>query len=404
MKIYQVGGSVRDEILGIQKSADRDFVVVNATVEEFLNAFPNAKKVGANFPVFLVNGEEYAFARKEKKVSPGHKGFDIISDPEVTLEEDLKRRDITINAIAKDIETGELIDPCGGLKDIKNKKIVHITDAFAEDPLRVYRVARFSAVLNDFSVDPSTIGLMNSLKKELYEISVERVWGECVKALSAGDPSKFFELLKESKVLDIHFTELNDLIGVPAGPAEYHPGEIDTFDHTMKSLRRISGKTKGTDPMLAFSVLCHDLGKGLTSPENYPHHYDHDKAGIESVENFCKKLKTPSSYLKCGVMASKYHLVAAKIKEMRPAKAVKLLSELKHFPAGSIKGFLRLIYADSGEGTETLSSYIDKVLPALDEKLPEKWKDMGEKSGEILLQIKAEKYKELKDNIISGEK
>jgi tRNA nucleotidyltransferase (CCA-adding enzyme) len=404
MKIYQVGGSVRDEIAGIKRRGDTDFVVVNATVGEFLNKFPNAKKVGADFPVFIVNGEEYAFARKEKKISPGYKGFEITADPEITLEEDLKRRDITINAIAKDIETGEIIDPCGGQKDIKNKKIVHITDSFTEDPLRVYRVARFGAVFYDFSVDSSTIGLMSSLKKELHELSVERVWGECLKALSASDPSRFFELLKESKVLGVHFGELSDLVGVPAGPAQYHPGEADSFDHTMKALRRISNKKNGTDPLLAFSVLCHDLGKGTTDPQNYPHHYNHDKAGVLQVESFSNRLKTPAVYTKSAMMSARFHMTIGKIKELKPSKGVKLLSELQKFPAGGIKGFLKVLHADSGQDITEVEEFIKKVLPSLEEKLPEKWENKGKKSGEMLLQIKTEKYKELKTRIISGEK
>ncbi len=397
MKIYQVGGSVRDKILGRNKFSDRDFVVVNATVDEFLKKYPCAKKVGSDFPVFLVDNEEYAFARKEKKVSAGHKGFEIVADPDVTLEEDLKRRDITINAIAEDIETGELLDPCNGIKDIDRKRIVHITDAFAEDPLRVYRVARFGAVFHDFSIDSSTVKLMNSLKNELEELPVERVWTECRKALSSEDPARFFELLVEAGVLEVHFKEVQKLVKVPAGPQEYHPDDIDTFHHTMKALRRISDKEKGTDPQIAFSVLCHDLGKGLTDPENHPHHYGHDKEGVKEVKSFCERLKTPSSYLKCGTMASRYHLVLGKIKELRPSKAVNVLSELRLFPAGGIEGFLKLVYADSGEDVEELKNFIIKVIPALDVKLPQKWRDRGLKSREIHLQLKAEKYKELKN-------
>jgi len=398
MKIYQVGGSVRDEIMGIKKSADIDFVVVNGTEEEFFLKFPTAKKVGADFPVFLVEGKEYAFARIEKKVSPGYRGFEITADRSVTLEEDLKRRDITINAIAKDIETGEVFDPCGGIDDIRNKRIVHITDAFAEDPLRVYRIGRFASVFHDFSVEKTTIDMMSSLKEELSEISVERVWIECKKALSSGDPARFFEILKESDVIGVHFGEIEKLIGVPAGPAQYHPGEADSFDHTMKALRRISDKVNGTDPLLAFSVLCHDLGKGLTDPENYPHHYDHDKSGASQVEKLCSRLKMPAIYLKSAEMSSRHHMTLGKIKELRPSKAVKLLSEIELFPAGGIKGFLKVIYADSGEKTDALFDFIEQVIPALEEKLPEKWKNLGYKSGEMLLQIRSEKYKELKDN------
>ncbi len=404
MKIYQVGGSVRDKIMGIEKPADKDFVVVNGTEEEFLNKFPDAKKVGASFPVFLVNGEEYAFARKEKKVSPGYRGFEIIADRSVTLEEDLKRRDITINAMALDLETGEIIDPYGGINDIERKKIIHITDSFAEDPLRVYRVARFSSVFHDFAIDPSTVLLMKKLKEELKEISAERVWTECQKALSGKDPARFFEVLKECEVLDIHFAEIEDLINVPAGPEEFHPGDIDTFDHTMKALRRLSCNPGGDDPVLVFSMLCHDLGKGLTDPDNYPHHYQHDKKGVKAVKELCGRLKAPSVYSKSAELVSRYHLTVGKIKELRPAKGVKVLEEIKNFPAGGISGFLKIVRSDSGRDTEDIENFIEKVIPALNEKLPDKWKDLGRKSGELLLQIKAEKYKELKERYKSEEK
>ena len=394
MLIFQVGGSIRDELLGINAS-DSDFVVVNATVDEFLRKFPNAKRIGKSFPVFSVDGKEYAFARKEKKISPGYTGFEVESNPEITIEEDLLRRDITINAIARNIETGEIIDPYNGIKDLENKRIVHVSDAFAEDPLRVYRVARFAARFHDFRIDKKTLELMSALKQELCYLSEERVWAECLKALSSVRPSRFFNVLKECGLLDVHFYEIAQLIDVPAGPEEYHPDDKDTFDHTMKALDRLSDISKAADPVLNFAVLCHDLGKGLTEKEQYPHHYGHDKAGEGTVKEFCKRLKIPNQFRKAALLSVKYHMTLPKIMEMRPVKVLKMLEKLNDFPSGQISGFLQILYADSGTFPENIDLFIQKITPALEMKLPEKWWNLGKKSSEKLMQLKIEKYKEL---------
>ncbi|HPA56442.1 MAG TPA: HD domain-containing protein [bacterium] len=398
MKIYSVGGSVRDEILK-EKSSDRDFVVVGATVEEFLKKFPNAKKIGSSFPVFLVDGAEYAFARIEKKSGPGYHGFEIESHPEVTLIEDLKRRDLTINAMAKDIETGEIIDPFGGIKDLDNKRIVHVTEAFAEDPLRVYRVARFASRFYDFSIDKTTIKLMNSLKNELNTLSVERVWTECLKALSSKKPARFFSVLDEAGVLDVHFPELLNLKNVPAGPVEYHPEDIDTFHHTVSALERVSDIQSGTDPLLSFSVICHDFGKALTNPDDYPHHHGHDKSGVELIKTFSKRLKVPKKFEEAAVIFTKNHMKISRIFEMTPSKALKLIQEMGKFPY-SIEGFLKCVEADSGKPSDHLMTFIQQVLPALEVKLPEKWHNQGEKSAAMLNQLRIEKYKELKKQFL----
>jgi len=390
MKIYQVGGSVRDEILGITPS-DRDFLVVGATEEQFLEKYPHAKKIGKSFPVFLVNGSEYAFARKEKKVSPGYRGFEVEFSPDVTLEEDLSRRDITINSIAKDSLTGELIDPFNGIGDIRSKRIVHVTKAFSEDPLRVYRVARFAAKFCDFYVDDKTVDLMSGLKSELKTISAERVWIECVKAMASGCPSRFFKILKEAKVLDVHFPELSALIGVPAGPVEFHPNEKDSFDHTMRAMKRTP-----PDPIYIFCILCHDLGKSLTPEKIYPHHYEHDLNGVELVKALCKRLKVPRKYERSAFLTTRYHMTLSRLPEMRPGKAVDLLRKLEGFEPDGVKGFLRILEADSGESTQKLEEFIDMVIPSIDEKLPEEFWNMGSKSTEKLREIMVKKYKELK--------
>jgi len=390
MKIYQVGGSVRDEILDTLPS-DRDFVVVGATVDEFLKKFPKAIKVGRSFPVFLVDGNEYAFARKEKKISAGYRGFDVEFSPDITLEEDLARRDITINSIAKDVETGEIIDPFNGINDIRAKRIVHVTKAFSEDPLRVYRVARFAARFCDFFVDEKTIELMNSLKGELDTLSVERVWAECLKAMESTCPSRFFKILREAEVLDIHFPELFELIDVPAGPVEFHGDEKDSFDHTMKAIKRTP-----RDPVLVFSVLCHDLGKALTPKEIYPHHYSHDTNGVEPVKALCKRLKVPKKYERSAFLTARYHMTLSRLPEMRPGKAVNLLRKLDGFEPAGIFGFLKIIQADSGQDTDKLEEFIERVLPSIREKLPEEFWNQGVKSTEILNEMMIKKYVELK--------
>ena len=399
MKIYSVGGSVRDEILG-ETSADSDFVVVGATVEDFLKKFPNAKKIGSSFPVFLVDGSEYAFARKEKKRGRGYHGFEIESHPEVTLIEDLRRRDITINAIAKDLETAEIIDPFGGMKDLDNRRIVHVTDAFAEDPLRVYRVARFAARFHDFSIDETTVKLMNSLKNELNTLSVERVWTECLKAISSKKPARFFTVLDEAEVLDVHFPELFNLKNVPAGPAEYHPDDSDSFHHTISALERISDILNGTDPLTAFSVICHDFGKALTNPDDYPHHHGHDKSGVELIKAFSKRLKIPKKFEEAAILFAHNHMKISRIFEMTPLKAIKLIEQMQKFPH-TIEGFLKCVEADSAKPADDLRNFIEKVLPALNVRLPGKWQNQGEKSAMMLNQLRIEKYKELKREISS---
>ncbi|HNW82417.1 MAG TPA: HD domain-containing protein [bacterium] len=398
MLIFQVGGSVRDELLGINPS-DSDFVVVNATIEEFILKFPNAKRIGKSFPVFSVDGKEYAFARKERKISSGYTGFEVESNPEITIEEDLLRRDITINAIAINVETGEITDPYNGIKDLNDKRIVHVSNAFTEDPLRVYRVARFAARFHDFKIDPKTLELMRSLKSELNFLSEERVWMECLKALSSKKASRFFNVLNYCDLLDIHFPEIAKLSGVPAGPEKYHPDDKDAFDHTMKALDRLSDHSQTADPVLNFAVLCHDLGKGLTEKEIYPHHYGHDKAGERAVKEFCKKIKIPNQFKKAALMSAKYHMMLPKIMEMRPAKVLNMLKDINGFPSGGIAGFLQILYADSGTYPENIARFIEKITPALEMKLPEQWRDLGKKSSEKLMQIKIEKYKELSRSV-----
>ena len=393
MKIYQVGGSVRDEILGIE-AYDRDFVVVGATEAEFLAKFPKAEKVGRSFPVFLVNGCEYAFARRERKNGHGYTGFDVEFSPDITLEEDLLRRDITINAIAKDpVLPNRYIDPYGGIEDIRNKRIVHVSKAFSEDPLRVYRVARFAAKFPDFSVDPETIKLMRSMGEELLSLSTERVWNELEKALVYPRPSRFFEILKEADLLKYHFPEVLALVGVPAGPIQYHP-EGDAFIHTIETMDRL--KLSGNnDPVAMFATLCHDWGKAASSPDNYPHHYGHDKAGVDIIEKFCRRMKNvPERYRFAAKTVAKYHMIVREIDKITPKKAINIIKDITSTSCG-LDGFMDAVKADNARQNDDARAFIKKMLPVLDVKLPEKYWNAGKKSAEILMQLKILKYKEL---------
>ncbi|MCK5808219.1 HD domain-containing protein, partial [bacterium] len=334
MKIYRVGGSVRDELLYGKIKGDRDYVVVGATEEEFLDRYPTAQKVGKAFPVFLVDGDEYAFARTERKVSAGYHGFETIFDPTITLEEDLKRRDLTINAIAKDCETGELTDPFNGQADLQAKKIIHVSDAFSEDPLRAYRVARFAATLPGFTVDIATIELMKTLLDELHTLSPERVWSECNRSLAQEAPDRFFIVLQKSNLLSAHFPELQKLIGVPAGPAEFHPEE-DSFTHSIETMMRVTS----SDPIIRFAALMHDIGKGETPQNEWPSHHNHTKTGLKLLKTFAKRLKVQSKHQKAANLAIKYHMKAGIIDEMTPKKIVDLLVAVRSFPVDGVRGF-----------------------------------------------------------------
>ena len=266
-RLYLVGGAVRDSLLN-RAIYDEDYCVVGIDKDTFVKLFPKCYARGKSFEVFDIEGKEFALARREKKIGKGHKEFEITTGKEITIEEDLKRRDLSINSIAKDVLTGKIIDPYGGVEDIKNKIIRATSKAFMEDPLRVYRTARFASEL-EFTVEENTIRMMDKLKNELETLSKERVFVEFRKALGTNKPSIFFNVLKEANVLDIHFKEIYDLIG-SIQPIKYHP-EGDSYNHTMLALDNAIQYTN--DLLVRYSVLVHDLGKGLTPKEMYPHHY-----------------------------------------------------------------------------------------------------------------------------------
>ena len=328
MKKYLVGGAVRDELLG-RPSKDRDYVVVGQTPETMLAQ--GYKAVGKDFPVFLhpVSGEEYALARTERKVGKGHCGFEVVADPTVTLDDDLARRDLTINAIAKDLDTGALVAPHGGLEDLKKGILRHVSPAFEEDPLRVLRVARFAARYADlgFSVAPETLSLMGRMaaRGDLDELTAERVWGEVSKALTCPRPSVFLQVLRQCGALKAIAPEVDRLYGVPQ-VEEHHP-EIDTGIHTEMVVDQAARLAPG-NAEVAFAALVHDLGKGLTPEEEWPKHHKHEENGVQPVLEVCARWKVPADYRALAAAVCEHHLTAHRAMEIRPGTFLSLFENL----------------------------------------------------------------------------
>lgn len=338
-KLYLVGGAIRDTLLE-KPIYDEDYCVTGLAKEKFLEIFPNAKARGKQFEVFDIDGREFALARIDKKTGIGHKNFKVITNKNITIYQDLKRRDLTINAIAKDISTGEIIDPFNGLEDIRNKTIKAINRKYKEDPLRAYRTARFAAQLN-FKVETKTLKMMHSLKKELSSLSKERVFEEFKKALAAKKPSIFFNVLKEAKILDVHFKEIYDLIG-SLQPEKYHP-EGDSYNHTMLALDNCAKITDNLE--IRYATLVHDLGKGLTPKEMYPHHYGHDIKGVEPVKNLSNRIGTPIRWKKSGVTSAKEHMKAGAFFKMTTPKKVQFIEKISKTTLG-LGGLQVVVYCD----------------------------------------------------------
>lgn len=305
MNVYLVGGAVRDRLLGLPVK-DRDWVVTGATIDEMLAL--NYQQVGRDFPVFLhpETKEEYALARVERKSGKGHTGFATDASPAVTLEEDLLRRDLTINAIAEST-SGELIDPYRGQADIEARLLRHVSPAFAEDPLRVLRAARFAArfAALGFTVAPETLELMRQITDsgELEHLVAERVWQEIHRALTTDMPWVFLQVLRDCGALAVVLPELDRLFGVPQ-PAKYHP-EIDTGVHTLMVLERATLET--ANPLVRFAALVHDLGKGLTPPSIWPSHTNHETLGAGEIDRLAKRLRIPADYAELARMVSLQH-------------------------------------------------------------------------------------------------
>ena len=326
MKTYLVGGAVRDALLKLPVK-DRDWVVVGATPEAMLAQ--GFQQVGRDFPVFLHphSREEYALARTERKSGNGYTGFVTWSAPDVTLEQDLQRRDLTINAIAQR-ENGELIDPFHGERDLQARLLRHVSDAFNEDPLRVLRVARFAARFAhlNFRIADETQALMRQMAAsgELSHLTAERVWKETEKALTSRNPQVYFQTLRDCGALEVLFPELDRLFGIPA-PAKWHP-EIDTGVHTLMTLTMAASLSDEID--VRFATLFHDVGKALTPPEKWPSHHGHGAAGVPLVEALCQRLRVPNAIRDLALIVTEFHDVVHTIERQSADALVALFDRI----------------------------------------------------------------------------
>lgn len=326
MKIYLVGGAVRNQLLSLPVH-ERDWVVVGADIATMLaNGF---QQVGKDFPVFLhpKTREEYALARTERKAGVGYTGFECFADKSVTLEEDLLRRDLTVNAIAQE-DNGQLIDPYGGVNDLNNRILRHVSEAFREDPLRVLRVARFAATLYPlgFTVAKETQELMFEMAQsgELSELTTERVWKETEKSLLSPAPHIYFQVLRDCGALKVLFPEIDALFGVPQSP-QHHP-EIDTGIHTLMVLEQAAKLS--ADLNVRFAALTHDLGKALTPQSEWPRHIQHEQRGLAPLRALSERLKVPKEITQNALLACEYHLLSHRAFELRAETVLKLFSSL----------------------------------------------------------------------------
>ena len=326
MQVYLVGGAVRDHLLG-HPYHEKDYVVVGATPAQMLEL--GYQPVGKDFPVFLhpQTKEEYALARTERKSGHGYHGFEFHTDVSVTLEQDLIRRDLTINAMAMD-EAGQIYDPYGGQQDLENRILRHVSDAFVEDPLRVLRIARFAARYTSagFVIADETMALMQRLTEsgELNALIPERVWKETSRALSERHADVYFEVLRQCGALKVLFPEIDALYGIPQRP-EYHP-EIDCGIHTMMSLQQACRQNYSLD--VRFAVLVHDLGKALTPLEELPRHIMHEERGIKPVNELCERLKVPTYTKQLALAVCKEHLKCHQAFNLKPGTLWRLLQRL----------------------------------------------------------------------------
>jgi len=327
MRIYLVGGAVRDKLLG-RPEGDRDYVVTGARPDDLLAQ--GYRPVGKDFPVFLHpdSGEEYALARTERKSGHGYHGFVFQTDPAVTLEQDLARRDLTINAIAQD-EHGALVDPYGGVRDIEARVLRHVSPAFVEDPVRLLRVARFAARFAPlgFRVADETMALLQRMVAagEVDHLVPERVWAETRKALAEPQPSAFLRVLRSCGALHVLFPEVDALYGVPQR-AEFHP-EIDTGVHMEMVLDAAAAIAPGDD-LVGFCAFTHDLGKALTPPDMLPRHIGHEQRGVAPLRALAARLKVPTEHAALAELVCREHLNAHRALELKPATVLKLLAAL----------------------------------------------------------------------------
>lgn len=378
MKVYLVGGAVRDQLLGLPVK-DRDWIVIGAVPATLLSL--GYQQVGKDFPVFLnpKTKEEYALARTERKAGASYTGFICDFSPTITLEQDLIRRDLTINAMAQS-EDGEIIDPYGGKQDLENRILRHISPAFSEDPLRVLRVARFAARYHSlgFKIASETLALMAELAQsgELQHLTAERVWLETEKALNEKNPEIYFETLHKTGALSVLFPEIDALYGVP-NPVKHHP-EVDSFIHTMLVLEQAVNLTKN-NPILnksavRFAAICHDLGKALTPQNILPHHYGHEQAGIKPTRSLCKRLKVPSYFQELAELTCEFHTHIHKAFELRAETVITLFNRFDVWRKPQrFQEFLQVCLADTRgrTGFEKKDypqiNYINQLLQAANE-------------------------------------
>ena len=329
MQVYLVGGAVRDALLGLAVK-ERDWVVVGSTREELLGL--KYREVGRDFPVFLHpdTHEEHALARLERKVAPGYRGFTVEFGPQVTLEEDLARRDLTINAIAQSAD-GTLLDPHGGRRDLDARVLRHVSPAFVEDPVRVLRVARFAArfAALGFRVAPETLELMRAMveRREVDALVPERVWQETEKALRERGAAEFFRVLRECGALRPIYPEIDALFGVPQ-PAQWHP-EIDTGVHTLMVLDQAA--VLSPDTRVRFAALVHDLGKGTTPREEWPSHRGHEERSVSLIEALAERLRLPGEYRDLSVIVARYHGIVHRAFELRPKTILEFMERADAF-------------------------------------------------------------------------
>ena len=324
LKLYLVGGAVRDRLLGVDPP-DRDWVVVGSTPEQMVEL--GFEPVGKDFPVFIhkPTGEEYALARTERKTARGYQGFQFNTSQEISLEDDLERRDLTINAIAEDSD-GNIVDPFNGRADLESGVLRHVSEAFVEDPVRILRVARFAARF-DFTVANETLELMRTMvsNSEVDALVPERVWQEMHKALLTDRPQRFFEVLRDCGALSRVLPEIDDLFGIPQ-TAKYHP-EIDTGIHTMMVIEQATKLT--VDPQVRFAALVHDLGKAVTPKEILPSHTGHEKGGLAIIDALCERLRVPKKYRSLALAVAEYHLHMHKIFELKASTVFNMLHKTR---------------------------------------------------------------------------
>jgi tRNA nucleotidyltransferase (CCA-adding enzyme) len=329
MRTYLVGGAVRDELMG-RPVGERDWVVVGARPEDMIQA--GYKPVGRSFPVFLhpETNEEYALARTERKVAPGYHGFEFHASPDVTLEQDLARRDLTINAMAR-TEDGEIVDPLGGRDDLAKGLLRHCSPAFREDPVRILRLARFAARFgpHGFAVADETLELCREMVDagEVDALIPERVWKELARALTEPDPAAFIRVLRDCGALARLFPEIDCLFGIPQR-TDHHP-EVDTGVHVLMALEQSVALTDELETR--FAVLVHDLGKGNTPADELPRHRGHEERGVPLVEDFCERYHVPNASRETGRLVTRHHLLAHIALDLRPARVVQLFEDLDAF-------------------------------------------------------------------------